>query len=580
MTVPRLGLRTRLFLSAIVLVAFFAATSGWWFSGQLRQMLVDEVEVYLESHARTLAQVAPDEPSAEMAELVQAYAEATDARVSVVALDGVVLADSQADASGMDNHGSRPEIRVALERGQGRSIRHSNTIEIDMLYVAVAWPPQKPERVVRMARPLTEVESNVRRLQRVLWVAGLGGLFVTLMAAAAFSQIVTRDLRDLTVRARSLARPPGSVQGDEIARISGSIDRLADELSRAVDDVAEERNRLQAVLSGMREAVVAVDGEGRVEITNPAARTLFGIRSSAAGQKLVEAVGSPVLVRLVSGVVASGMADSSDVRWADERDPTRTLNLKVTVTPQASGGAVMVVHDVSELRRLEAIRRDFVANVSHELRTPVAVIQSSAEALLEGAVGDPEHGPQFASAISRHALRLGALISDLLDLAKIESGRQGLELSDVNVRMAAAEALDPLVGKAEETGHELEVDVPDDLVIRADAVALQQILVNLVDNAIKYTPEGSHIAIEAEPLESGEVEIAVVDDGPGIADRHHDRIFERFYRVDPGRSRDMGGTGLGLAIVRHLTEVQGGTIRVEHNLPQGARFVLRMPPAG
>ena len=569
----RLGLRTRLFLSVVVLVGVFAATSGAWLSGQLRELLVHQEETYLLSHARTLAHVLPGAGSEHA--LVERFARTSAARITLIELDGGVRADSEADAAQMDNHASRPEVVEALAEGFGTSVRQSATTDRQMLYVAVPWPESQPTQIIRVARPLTEVSANVDRLSRGLWFGAVGSLLLTIVMAAAFSQVVTRDLRELTARARGLARST-SGPGDEIAWISGSIDRLSGELASALDDVADERNRMEAVLAGMAEAVVAVDRNGRVELTNPSARELLGLRSSTMGLPLVQALGSPVLVEVVRAVLESGQSQSRDVSWASSVDPATRLDLKATVTPQAGGGAVLVVHDRTELNRLEAIRRDFVANVSHELRTPIAVIQSSSEALLEGAVDDQTHGPRFAEAIARHAERLGNLITDLLDLAKVESGRQPIHLEPLDVRECAADAIDGLLWRAEEAGQQLEVDVDDGLTVLGDERALHQILVNLIDNAIKYSGAGTTIGVQAEAFED-HVELVVVDDGPGISDQHHSRVFERFYRVDPGRSRDMGGTGLGLAIVRHLVQVQGGSIRLEHNAPRGARFVITLP---
>jgi two-component system phosphate regulon sensor histidine kinase PhoR len=576
---PRLGLRPRLFLASIALVAVFAATSGWWLSGQLRQILVQHVEDTLTAHARTLVQVLPrDAGTTQMQQLGNDFGLHAQARITIIRADGVVLTDSEADVSAMDNHGARPEVRAALAQdGFGRSTRYSQTRQKNMLYVAVAWPQHRPTGVVRVSRPLTQVESQVGQLTSVMWLAALGGLTLTVLLAAIFTQLVTRDLLRLTMRARELARgsPSG---GDEIAWISGSIDRLSTELSNAVDDVADERNRLQAVLAGMREGVIALDERGRVRVTNPAAHDLLGLETSVLGLPLVQATGAPDLTILVHRSLDHDQPCSADINWSDSRDPTRDLALMVTATPQEGGGVVLVLHDVTELRRLAAVRRDFVSNASHELRTPVAVILSSAEALLDGAAGDPTHGPRFVAAIERHAKRLSLLISDLLDLGRLEGGKTAVAQRPVSLVEAVAEAVDSLAEQISKRGQHVSVQCPEDTTVLADAIALNQVLVNLLDNAIKYTPTEGHIAVSAE-VDEEVVHLTIADDGPGIEAHHHARIFERFYRIDPGRSRDMGGTGLGLSIVRHLVEALEGQVSVAHNSPQGTRFTVSLPRA-
>lgn len=573
-----LRLRERLFVSVVVLVAAFAGVSGWWLSGRLRQELVADAERHLGAHARTLSRVIP--AGADVTSIRRAtedFSDTTGARITVITLDGLVLADSAVtDPQALDNHGARPEVQAAMRDGYGVSIRWSDTVHRNMLYVAVPWPVDRPVGVVRLARSLDEVEARVARVSRVLLATGFVGLLLTMLVAAAFAERFTRDLRELTVRARRLARDPASGPGDEVAWISGSIERLASELSRSVDDVAEQRNRLQAVLAGLDEAVVAVDGQGRVVLTNPAADALLGLDRTSPGRSLIEAVGWPDLDAVVARVLTGQQPEAADLRWSDEGG--HLLDLHVTVTPQLGSGAVVVVVDMTELRRLEAVRRDFVANVSHELRTPVAVIQSSAEALQSGAAQDPVHGPRFVEAIDRHARRLANLIEDLLALARIERGAVEVQLVSVPLRAVVNEAIELLAVQAERRRQRLTVQIPDGLAVRADRVALRQIVSSLVENAVKYTPEGGNVTVVVRSA-GDPVELAVEDDGPGIPDQHHARIFERFYRVDPGRSRDMGGTGLGLSIARHLADLQGARVRVEHNRPRGARFVVTLARA-
>ena len=410
----------------------------------------------------------------------------------------------------------------------------------------------------------------------VLIASGLVALALSVLLAVVFTALVTRDLRALLRWAQALA-PPEAMPGDELPWHSDSVEHLVVELQAAVDVVARERNRFQAALAGMRDAVVALDLDGTVIAHNPAAQSLLGAGRDLVGQKEHELRWASELMVLASRAVRDRVPGTLELRWEEPAEATeRERTFWVTATPQRGGGAVVVLRDVSELRRLEAVRRDFVANVSHELRTPVAVIQSSAEALVGGAAGDPVHGPQFAGAVHRHAERLSALISDLLDLARIEAGHHAFSSESVALAPLVSTVLDRLRHRATTRRHDLAMDVPDGLTVLGDAQAMDQILVNLVDNAIKYTPPGGSVSISAT-RGGARVELTVADTGPGVGLEHRDRIFERFYRVDPGRSREMGGTGLGLAIVRHLVEAQGGTISVAGNSPRGSCFVIRIP---
>ncbi len=555
------SLRVQLFVATLLLVGAFAASSGGWFSARMRAVLTQQVEEHLESHARTLFHLIPaDATEQELIAVADEVGRVTHTRITVIAPDGTVLADSNVpEPAKMDNHGQRPEVLQALgPDALGIAIRHSDSVDTDMVYVAVPWGE---DGVIRVARPLTDVDAEVRRLQLPLWIGAFGGLILVIVLSGVFGELLTRDLRALTIRARSLAHPEADPGGNEIAWITGSMDHLTAELQGALDDVADERNRLQAVITGMREGVIAFDRQGRIHTTNPSARELMGPS---------ETLDSPALKGLVDRALGAELPGTMELAWPGiDGELTRTF--VVTATPQKGGGAVVVLHDVTEVQRLEAVRTDFVANVSHELRTPVAAVISNAEALVDGAAGDPEHGPRFADAVMRNAERLGALVSDLLDLAQIEAGGQAVDIRAISVFNAVADAMEVLQGKADRRHQEVTIAVPEDLMVMADTVALHQMLVNLIDNAIKYTPDGGHLSVEAARV-LGSVQIDVADDGPGIAAVHRSRVFERFYRVDPGRSRGMGGTGLGLSIVKHLAELQGGTVQVLSNQPRGARF--------
>ncbi|MDP2345101.1 MAG: ATP-binding protein [Deltaproteobacteria bacterium] len=343
----------------------------------------------------------------------------------------------------------------------------------------------------------------------------------------------------------------------------------------AMGVVVEERDRFNALLQAMGEGVVALDDTGKVVLANAAARTLLSLGPDALiGQRL--AVLS--LLSLIEGA-AGGVASAAEVEVIDD---VRLRRVLVRATPKAPsggrprGGVVLVVHDVTEIRRLETLRRDFVANVSHELRTPCSVILANAETLLSGALDDGARAQKFVEALHRNAEHLARLIADLLELSKIEAGKVTFVRVPLNLCEAATHVVEVIEPRARDKELSVVVDVDVDLQIEGDPKALDQVLINLIDNAVKYTPAGGHVRVSAH-RQGNAARLCVEDDGPGVDSKHRARLFERFYRADPGRSRDVGGTGLGLAIVKHLVEAMDGDVGVEEALPHGTRFWVELP---
>jgi two-component system phosphate regulon sensor histidine kinase PhoR len=359
---------------------------------------------------------------------------------------------------------------------------------------------------------------------------------------------------------------------DEFGGLAGSFNRVSEELEQTVRELARERDLFETVIHSMDEAVVAVDKKRRIHTVNRSATELLGISPAVRGQLLLEAVRIPALSELLDHALR-GESRTVDIRLESEGS---VRQLMVRATPQGeSGGAVLVMHDATEIRRLETVRRDFVANVSHELRTPVSIIQANTETLLLGAIDEPAQARRFLDAIRRNAERLGQLISDLLDISRIEAGKYAIEMRPLSLSSVARSVSKSVSESCRRRGVKLEILVDPNLRVRADAGALEQVLVNLVENAVKYGPESGIVELAA--VEQGAaVRIEVRDEGPGIAPTHRRRVFERFYRVDPGRSRNMGGTGLGLAIVKNLTDAMGGDVGVDPREPQGSCFWVRL----
>jgi two-component system phosphate regulon sensor histidine kinase PhoR len=355
----------------------------------------------------------------------------------------------------------------------------------------------------------------------------------------------------------------------------GQVEGNGQASERVIAKLQEERERLETVLDGMSDGIFTVDGLGRLRMYNPQAARMLGLSPSLLKRPLAEALPFEPLLQLVAGTHGEEDEALASVEFELPGHPAATVLARRSPLKDP-GGVLVVLSDVTEMRRLETIRRDFVANVSHELRTPISVIQANAETLLDGALDDTDFGRGFVEAIHRNSERLSRLITELLDLSRIEARRYPMDIEVLSVRRAVQRVVDAMSQAVSAKSMQVELSMATGLQVLADSKALDQVLYNLLDNAVKYTPEGGNISIRAG-ARSGHVLIEVQDDGPGIAPRHRARIFERFYRIDPGRSRDMGGTGLGLAIVKHLVDSMRGSIGVKPAPGGGALFWVTLP---
>ncbi len=395
------------------------------------------------------------------------------------------------------------------------------------------------------------------------------GLFVRSMLQRSMVELAaaTRDVvRETSRRVPAVQAPPD----EALRQLAEWVNFLAEDAERSHRDLARERVLLATVADGLTQGVIAVDGEHRIELLNDAARRMLGVSSTPVGEPLIEFVRVPQVFALIDG-------DEAATTEVELSGGARAL---IRVARRfGHEGRVLLLEDVTAMRRLENVRRDFVANVSHELRTPVAIIRANAETLLAGAKDDPVMAGRLIDGLHRNAERLARILTDLLDLSRLDAGQYRLELDRVPVRTAVEQALTAVEPNAARRGVGVEVAAPAELAVAADPKALDQILVNLLDNGVKYTRPEGHVWVEAR-RDGDAVRIEVRDDGPGIADKHRERVFERFYRADPSRAREAGGTGLGLSIVKHLVESMDGEVGVEPNEPSGSIFWLRLPAAG
>lgn len=576
----RIGVRTRLFLTSVGIVFIVVLASGWVLELQLRQFMEGELKTRLLRQARSarvsLSALPVDAPVSVVDPLADRLGEAAEARVTLLDRNGRVIGDSELsidEVRAVENHGQRPEVQAVRQGAPASSRRYSTTTNIDTLYVAVRGAG--PAAVVRVAMPLSLVKQAVNRLRLWLVLAVAVGLVFSVLMSLLSAHLMARTLRALVEQARLVAHGQSKrvevSSEDEVGTLGQSFNRLAAELRETVATLVRERDQQSTVLQSMREGVLTLNEEGAVETANHAAMTLLGLSRSPVGSSLVEVVRIPTLLELAERA-REGDAELEIHVSGDER---RILHGAGSPLKRSSG-VVLVLHDVTQERSVEAMRRDLVANVSHELRTPVSIIRANSETLLAGALEKPDRAAKFVQAIERNSIRLSSLIDDLLDLARIEAGRYQVEAEDLHPHELVEDLHVSFGQRAVSRNVTVDNELPEDLTVWADRQALEQVLLNLIDNAIKYTHEDGHVVVRAVP-EADAVRFEVRDNGPGIPEQHRERIFERFYRIDPGRSRELGGTGLGLSIVKNLVGLMGGTVGADSNDPTGACLWFTVP---
>ena len=536
-------------------------------------------------------------PPSSLQETARDLGDRASARVTLVAADGTVLADSavrDADLSAVENHKSRPEIQQALSTGHGRDIRPSHTTGERTMYSAILIQPSRAasQLVVRVGLPMVVLDRELSELQQRLFLALGVAFLIALTLSVWLAHSITKPLSDIASAVRQFSAGNRTFHvrttaQDEVGFLASTLNHMADQLRAKIDELSEDRAQLLAVLTSMVEGVMVLDSRGHVLQINPALERMFGItRVEARGKPCAELFRHQQLNDLVTAILRSRTHQQDEIVL-----PLSGRCLQIEASPaggerENEASAVLVLHDMTELRRLEKIRKDFVANVSHELRTPLTSIKGYVEALLDGAKDDPAASVKFLEIILKQSDRLNLIIEDLLELSKIESGGISLKEEPLELRSVIDRTLSIITPIAEKNHHRLVTAVDPSLPpVAGDEGRLVQVLTNLLDNAVKYTPAGGTITVGAKlapllgnaepPIRT--IELSVADTGIGIPEEDRPRVFERFYRVDKARSRELGGTGLGLAIVKHIVEGHGGQVWVEANHPQGSRLVVRLP---
>ncbi|QEG22125.1 HAMP domain-containing sensor histidine kinase [Mariniblastus fucicola] len=603
MRIPRVS--RRLLLGYLVLHLFAAGIFVLVLTQLVRNQMLRDARSQMRAMTTMLAEHIREldggMDSAGLPKHVELIGKKTQMRFTLIAADGVVIADSDTGTRDIGLHGTREEVLAASRDGVGFSQRHSNTLNKSMMYLARKYTSTQTDQTdrsesqsdgaaeeleggfVRVAFPTASIDESVEAVQSYVWTFAI---ILGAFTAIAMMFLASRFLRPLALfsdTARKIGEgvyegmPKIHHQEDEWGELAEAFQQMQSELRRRESRLVENSQRLEAVLSSMIEGVLALKPNGEVMLANGAACRMLSIeREKLQGRMLDEVVRIPELWQAVQKSQRDRTFSKAEFKTIG--DSSRTLKVRVSMlADEEKPGVAVVLHDVTELRQLETMRQDFVANVSHELKTPLASIKAYAETLRMGALHDENKNVQFLEQIEFQADTLNQQIQDLLQLARVESGEKTFSISDIDVNLICEtlhrQFLDAALGRHLEL--HLQLDQPSPMA-RCDVEAIETVVKNLVINAIHYTPEGGRVSISTK-AEGRWVVVSVADTGIGIAKEQQARVFERFYRVDKARSRDMGGTGLGLAIVKHLTQAFGGSVTLDSQLGKGSKFHVRLP---
>ena len=606
-------------VSYVLMVVVVMVCVQWYLDRNLRSFLVDYVADNLARDARlaseTWQRMRPSLGGESLDAQADLLGERLALRLTLIASDGTVVGDSRVEADavpGLDNHADRPEVKTARAGGVGRSLRFSNTLKTEMLYVALLVPGDE-RLVLRLAIPLDEVEEGQGHVRDAVWLASLLGLTVAIVLAYGASRFESRPVVEMTRSAREMASgeylghiPGTALAARELHDLARALRDMYSQIQDRVAQLSTEKTRLEAILDSVSEGILVTGPDNRVLLANPALTQMFGLDTWRPGMPLVELVRLTRVEEAIAETSRSGRGTDLEVELRGEE---RHIDIRVApvVSERLGRGAVAVFYDITRQRRLETMRKDFVANVSHELRTPLTAIKGCAETLVDGAIDDGEAAGRFLQVIATHSDRLTNLLNDLLDLSRLEADELDIEATPCGVRALAESSIESVAQLAARRGIAIDVSVAPGTRVLCDRKLIEQALVNLIGNAVKYSAENGRVevgtlvlsradldqflagknwiggaaptALEGSEKTARAIILQVADTGIGIPSEAVDRVFERFYRVDKGRSREMGGTGLGLSIVRHVVEAHGERVFVDSELGRGSTFGFTLPAA-
>jgi len=579
----------KLYPSYLLIILLSLLVVGWYASTELKNFYLAQTRTQLEAKAEILSRIIGSRFRTRDIDAVDALCKELGAkigaRITVIIPDGTVIGDTDLDPRQMENHADRPELSTALKGESGIATRFSASERVERIYVAI--PVKKGNTlvgVIRLSMPMTAVAAALSSVYLKITGAGLVVALLAAVISLVVVQRLNRVLKEMKAGAERFASGELNYRllipdSEEMSALAQAMNQMASQLDTRIKELVSQRNEIEAVLSSMLGAVLVVDCDEKILRQNRAAESLLGIRKEDHGRAVQEAVRNSALLKFVEKALAGKEPVAAELMV--KKDGEKFFQAHGTLLKDGCGqklGAVLVLYDITSLKKLEQIRREFVANVSHELRTPITAIKGFVETLKESAFQDPERARKFLDIVEGHANRLNAIIEDLLALSRIEQSEESgqIELAESSLNSVLNSAIELNRAKAEEKKISIELDAPEKLKAKINSQLMEQAVSNLIDNAVKFSDPGKSVRVKAEPTEK-EIVISVSDSGPGIPKEHLPRIFERFYRVDKGRSRKMGGTGLGLAIVKHIVRAHKGRVWVESVPGQGSKFFIHLP---
>jgi two-component system phosphate regulon sensor histidine kinase PhoR len=556
---------------------------GVYLVNSTRNSQLDNLRTQLENEARITAEASLSTflgQGGHLDTLAKKLGMEIDARVTIIALNGTVLGDSQEDPATMENHATRPEVIDALASGLGESTRYSITLGVRMMYVAVPITDQSNiVGVARVALPLVAVEGLISRVTLIVILATVVTAALAIVAAALIARATTRPIREITkaskrIAAGELGQKIPIRTRDETGQLAQAFNEMSLSLNKLVGDISTERTKLQTVLSNMADGVIMTDAQGRVVMANQAAERLFNFQEKdAIGMPLIEAVRDHEAHEILKLCLSTSQTQSSQFESGVSKRFLRAI--AIPIAQGGLSGPLLLFQDLTELRNLQTMRRELVGNISHELRTPIAGIKAMVETLRGGAIDDKEAAIDFLTRIDNEVDRLAQMVSELTELSRIETGRAELRMSPVNLNLLVQEVIAQLNTLAQRQPVAITADLVTDLpIIKADRDRIRQTLTNLAHNAIKFNHPGGRVTI-ATKVDGESVTVSVSDTGIGISKEDLPHVFERFYKVD--KARPTGGSGLGLAIAKHVVQAHGGRIWARSEEGTGSTFSFSLP---
>lgn len=583
--------KLKLILAYIFVILISFGFLAFFLGNNLEKNSLRNIETSLINQAYLVeSQITSDnfkkEDIAHLEPLIIALSEKIKCRITLINNLGKVLADSeksQKEVSQMENHLYRPEVKMALADEIGIDTRYSSTVKIDMLYVAVPIKENKEIiGVTRLALPLESVEKTLNEVRKTVFLGLIFALAIAFVLASIIAAQTIRPINRMIQVSRKFSEGDFSRRiihhsGDEIGELAINLNQMAQDIENKIREIKTQNQKLAAIFHSMIEGVIVIDKAGYIVSINPTVEKIFGIlKKDAEGRIFIEVVRNNDITEVISAILKNGKPVFTEIALIYPVRRTFEVNATPIFDNDAVSGCLVVIHDITEIRRLETVRRDFVANVSHELKTPLTSIKGFVETLLEGALDDKENNRNFLKIIQDHAERLDSLVNDLLSLSHLESKEITLNKKSFNLRTQLEEVISGFKSQLKKADIDIKNELPLGISINADRDKIEQVFTNLIDNAIKFNKEKGSIRIRAQEV-NGKIKVLVEDSGIGIPEKDIPRIFERFYRVDKARSRELGGTGLGLSIVKHIIELHNGSVGVESTEGLGSKFWFILP---